>query len=124
VTDTRLRPLLSRREIRRDLARYVRACRPGDMVAAAEGLRAFGRPVPVAWAAEDRVMPPAHGRRPAALLPDARLLEIPDSYTLIPEDQPAALARAIREFVRATPPRREGAPPPPRPAAAAPRGAA
>jgi pimeloyl-ACP methyl ester carboxylesterase len=45
-------------------------------------------------------MPPEHGRRLAALLPDARLLEIPDSYTLIPEDQPDLLARAIRQFVR------------------------
>jgi pimeloyl-ACP methyl ester carboxylesterase len=100
VTDAWLRPLLSRREIRRDLARYVRACRAGDMVAAAEGLRTFSRPALVAWAAEDRVMPPEHGRRLAALLPDARLLEIPDSYTLIPEDQPDLLARAIRQFVR------------------------
>jgi pimeloyl-ACP methyl ester carboxylesterase len=41
-----------------------------------------------------------HGRRLAALLPAARLLEIPDSYTLIPEDQPDLLARAIRQFVR------------------------
>jgi hypothetical protein len=31
-------------------------------------------------------------------------LEIDDSYTLIPEDQPHELARAIREFARATEP--------------------
>ena len=29
-----------------------------------------------------------------------RLVEIPDSYTLIPEDQPTELARLLREFVR------------------------
>jgi pimeloyl-ACP methyl ester carboxylesterase len=47
-------------------------------------------------------MPPEHGRRLADLLPDARLLEIPDSYTLIPLDQPAQLADAIREFTSST----------------------
>ena len=50
------------------------------------------------WASEDRVMPPEHGRRLAGLLPDARLAEIEDSYTLIPLDQPARLAQLIREF--------------------------
>ena len=43
-----------------------------------------------------------HGRRLADLLPDGRLLEIPDSYTLIPLDQPAQLADAIREFTSST----------------------
>jgi pimeloyl-ACP methyl ester carboxylesterase len=44
------------------------------------------------------VMPPEHGRRLADLLPDARLVEIPDSYTLIPLDQPARLAEEIAAF--------------------------
>jgi pimeloyl-ACP methyl ester carboxylesterase len=56
----------------------------------------------VVWASEDRVMPPEHGRRLAGLLPDAQLAEIPDSYTLIPLDEPARLARAVREFTRAS----------------------
>jgi pimeloyl-ACP methyl ester carboxylesterase len=103
VTDAWLRPLLTQRAIRRDLARYLRAVDQGDMLAAAKGLRAFDRPALVVWATEDRVMPPAHGRRLAALLPQGRLVEIPDSYTLIPEDQPAELARAIRQFIRETP---------------------
>jgi hypothetical protein len=32
-------------------------------------------------------------------LPRARMVEIPDSYTLIPEDQPEQLGRLIRAFV-------------------------
>jgi pimeloyl-ACP methyl ester carboxylesterase len=103
VMDGWLRPALTRRDIRRDLLRYVRACRPGDMLAAAEGLRSFDRPALVVWATEDRVMPREHGRRLAELLPQGRLVEIADSWTLIPEDQPAALGRAIRRFVRETP---------------------
>jgi pimeloyl-ACP methyl ester carboxylesterase len=51
-------------------------------------LPAFDRPALVVWAAGDRVMPPEHGRRLAGLLADARLLEIPDTYTLIPSTSP------------------------------------
>jgi pimeloyl-ACP methyl ester carboxylesterase len=47
-------------------------------------------------------MPPEHGRRLAELLPQGRLVEIPDSYTLIPLDQPGLLAGAVREFTRQT----------------------
>ena len=74
-----------------------------DMLAAAEHLRHFDRPALVIWAPEDRVMPPEHGRRLAELLPQGRLIEIADSYTFIPLDQPGELARAIRQFVRDTP---------------------
>jgi hypothetical protein len=42
-----------------------------------------------------------HGRRLAELFTDAKLVEIEDSYTLIPEDQPERLAREPREFVKA-----------------------
>ena len=46
-------------------------------------------------------MPPEHGRRLAELLPHGRLVEIADSYTLIPLDQPAQLAAAISGFAGA-----------------------
>ena len=55
------------------------------------------------WTPEDRVQRPEHGRRLAELLPDARLVEIQDSYTLVMRDQPRAFAHAIREFVAQTP---------------------
>lgn len=66
-------------------------------------MRSFERPVLVAWATEDRLMPREHGRRLADLFPNARLVEIADSYTLIPEDQPDLLAGIIREFMISTP---------------------
>ena len=43
-------------------------------------------------------MPPAHGRRLADAFPDRTLVEIPDSYTLVPIDQPQLLARHLRDF--------------------------
>jgi pimeloyl-ACP methyl ester carboxylesterase len=52
------------------------------------------------------MMPREHGARLAALYPNAELVEITDSSTLIPEDQPERLAEALREFLVAT-----GAPP-------------
>jgi pimeloyl-ACP methyl ester carboxylesterase len=102
VIDDWLRPLLTDRAIRADLRRYLRGVRRGEMLEAARELRGFDRPALVVWATEDRMMPRAHGRRLADLLPYGRLLEIPDSRTLIPEDQPVALAAALREFVATT----------------------
>jgi pimeloyl-ACP methyl ester carboxylesterase len=103
LVDAWLQPLLTQRAIRRDLLKYLRTSARGDMIATAERLRTFDRPALVIWAAEDRVMPPQHGRRFAELLPHARLVEIPDSYTLLPEDQPGRLAAQIRAFIASKP---------------------
>ena len=88
-------------EIRRDLRKYVLGAAQGrrDLLAAADALRCFDRPALVAWASEDRLMPPEHGRRLATLLPQGLLVEIADSYTLIPEDQPAVLTKHMRELL-------------------------
>jgi pimeloyl-ACP methyl ester carboxylesterase len=95
-----IKPVLKQREIRRDTVRVLRgiAAERRLMLEAAERLPRFERPALVVWASQDRVMPPEHGRRLAELLPQGRLVEIPDSYTLIPLDQPARLAEAIQQF--------------------------
>ena len=95
-----IRPVLKQREIRRDTLRVLRgiAAQRQLMLDAAECLPSFERPALVVWASQDRVMPPDHGRRLAALLPQGRLVEIQDTYTLIPLDQPARLADAIQQF--------------------------
>ncbi|MFD6998976.1 alpha/beta fold hydrolase [Streptomyces mirabilis] len=99
-----IRPVLERPEIRRDAVRTLRAAAAdtGLLLAAAERLPRFDRPALVVWARGDRVMPPEHGRRLAALLPRGRLVEIDDSYTLVPLDRPTELARVIREFTRSS----------------------
>jgi pimeloyl-ACP methyl ester carboxylesterase len=73
------------------------------MLAAAEHLPSFDRPALAIWASEDRIMPPERGRRLARLLPQGRLIEILDSYTFIPEDQPREFSRLVRKFIRDTP---------------------
>ena len=100
VTARWLRPVLTQAGIRRDTVRVLRAvaAHRGLLVTAAEGLPEFKHPALVVWAREDRVMPPEHGARLAALLPEGRLVEVEDSYTLIPLDQPDRLAEIIRDF--------------------------
>jgi pimeloyl-ACP methyl ester carboxylesterase len=95
-----LRPVLRRREIRRDARRTLRAIGADRdvLVRAAERLPLVQCPVEVVWATEDRVMPREHGQRLADLFPHGTLVEIDDSYTLVPLDQPAKLAGAIRAF--------------------------
>jgi pimeloyl-ACP methyl ester carboxylesterase len=101
VMDRWFGPVVEQREVRRDLRKYVSSAAQGrrDLLAAADALRAFDRPALVAWAIEDRLMPRDHGRRLAEALPQGTLVEIADSYTLIPEDQPAALAADLRELL-------------------------
>jgi pimeloyl-ACP methyl ester carboxylesterase len=97
-------PVTTQPEIRGDAVRMLRAAGADTnlLLQAAERLPSFDRPALVVWASEDRVMPPAHGRRLADLLPRGRLVEVADSYTLVPLDQPARLAQLVREFTLAT----------------------
>jgi len=101
VMDRWFGPIVESSEIRRDLRKYVvdAAQARRDLLAAADALRGFDRPALVAWASEDRLMPREHGRRLADLLPQGQLAEIADCRTLIPADQPAALAGHLRELL-------------------------
>ena len=97
-----IRPVLTSQQIRRDTIRMLRAIDGRAVAEATAAMPSFHRPALVVWAAEDRVMPPEHGRRLAELLPDARLVEVADSYTLVPLDQPASRAGAVRAVVMTT----------------------
>jgi pimeloyl-ACP methyl ester carboxylesterase len=101
-------PATTRPEIRRDLARYARQrYDPAELLRWSERLRSFPGPVLVVWATEDKLMPREHGRRLVELFPNARLVEIEDSYTLIPEDQPDRLAEVMLDFLAQTQPVRK-----------------
>jgi pimeloyl-ACP methyl ester carboxylesterase len=99
-----LAPLRAQRLVRRDVRKYVTDTRRGraDLIAANARLATFERPVLVAWGADDRVMPVHSGRRLAAAFPRSSFIEIADSATLVPWDQPATLASAIRNFARSS----------------------
>lgn len=97
-----VQPVLQRPAIRHETVRLLRslASDPHQLLRAADSLSRFRGPALVVWAKGDRVMPPDHGRRLAEALAAGRRVEVEDSYTLIPLDQPAELAQHIREFTR------------------------
>jgi len=99
LTDAWFRPAQTQTAVRRDLIKYAAGARRRHMQELVEKLRGFDRPTLIIWATEDRVMPPSHGRRLAELLPNAQLVNVRDSYTLIPLDQPVLFASLLREFI-------------------------
>lgn len=98
VAQAYLLPLRKSAGVRRDLRKLLREVHPRHTLAAAEKLRTFDRPVLLAWAPDDKLFPIRLAHRLAELLPDAKLVEVPDSYTFLSEDQPAVLARHVVEF--------------------------
>lgn len=96
-------PLRADKAIRTDLRKYVLGVPDqAELATIAERAVTFDRPTLIVWATEDRVMPIEHGRRLAEEFPDAELVEIEDSYALIPEDQPTALVTALLKFLART----------------------
>lgn len=102
IMDRWFAPPLQQRAVRRDLRKYILSSHQGrrELMAAKDSLSRFDRPVLVAWASEDSLMPREHGHRLAELFPKGRLIEIDDSFTLVPQDQPDLLADRMLEFLR------------------------
>jgi pimeloyl-ACP methyl ester carboxylesterase len=100
ITRSYLSPSLSNTRVRRDARKALRGLAPKYTLAAAERLPTFDRPALILWNPEDRFFPLEHAYRLADLLPDSRVVEIEDSYTFVPEDQPARVAAAIDDFMR------------------------
>jgi pimeloyl-ACP methyl ester carboxylesterase len=91
-------PLRRSRGVRRDAVRMFRSLDAADTQAAAAALGDVTMPVLIAWSADDRIFPPDHASRLAALLPDATVSPIADSLAFSAIDQPDVLARHITGF--------------------------
>lgn len=100
IVDSYLLPSRQQAAVRGDLRRFLRGVHHRHTLAAARSLPQFSRPVLLAWAEQDRLFPLELAHRLAALLPYATIVPIPDSYTFVPEDQPALLARLVVDFAR------------------------
>lgn len=98
-----LRPFITDRGIRHDIGKFVRAIDYHDTLAAAEVLRTFTKPVLLLWPRKAPYFPFAHAQRWAELLPDAQLVEVPDAYTFVCEDQPKLTAEAVATFITQVP---------------------
>lgn len=84
--------------VRRDLRKLLRGVSSRLTLAAAEKLRDFDRPVLLLWGSEEKLFPIRLARRLAGLLPDARLVEVGDTYTFMSEDRPDVVVRHVVEF--------------------------
>jgi pimeloyl-ACP methyl ester carboxylesterase len=89
--------------IRRDVAKVLKNVRPRYTRAAAEKLPDVKAPALIVWAPEDKFFPNEHAYKLADLIPDARVVEIQDSFAFVSEDQPERTADAIGEFLAAKP---------------------
>ena len=99
VSDAYLAPYFQYAGVRRDLRKVLAGISTRHTLDAAVRLSSFDKPALVAWATEDRVFPFEHARRLGDIL-DAPVVEVPDSYSFVPEDQPERLASAIAQFAR------------------------
>jgi pimeloyl-ACP methyl ester carboxylesterase len=95
-----LRPALENPLVRRDLRNFLKGISNRYTLEAAQRFASFRKPVLVVWASEDRLFPLEHGRRLSKLFPDARLEQIENALTFVPEDQPALLAISIATFTQ------------------------
>ncbi|WP_020661639.1 alpha/beta fold hydrolase [Amycolatopsis benzoatilytica] len=101
IAEEYLGKLRKSKGVRRDLRKFLRTVHSRHTLAAAEKLRQFNQPVLLVWPPEEKLFPISLAHRLAAVLPDAELVEVPDSYTFVSEDQPDALAGHIKRFAAA-----------------------
>jgi pimeloyl-ACP methyl ester carboxylesterase len=97
--DSYVLPVLTRREIRRDLRKLLGGLDPAETLDAAAKLTSWDRPALIAWSENDRFFPREHGERLAKLIPGARFELIEGARTFSPEDRPERLAELIGGFV-------------------------
>lgn len=91
---------LSSGEVRREAVRFTSDLQPRYTLAAVGALRSCPLPVLLAWGADDRMFPIAHGQRLADTFPHAVLRIIEQSRTYVMVDQPDRTADEISGFSR------------------------
>ncbi len=90
---------LGERAVRADVVATLKAIDKHDTLGAAERLHERPLPTLLAWAPDDFAFPLRFAERLAAMIPGARLEQIPDSRAFVPHDQPERLAELIATFV-------------------------
>lgn len=103
IVDSYLSPSIGNPAVRWDAIKALRGLAPSYTLDAARRLPGFDKPALVAWNREDHFFPFEHAERLVQLLPDARLVTIEDAHTFVAEDQPRALASALRELIESRP---------------------
>jgi len=93
-----MEPALRDPDVKRDVKKVTMGMNKRYTLEAAEKLRDSELPILLTWAPGDRVFPMKYAQRLAADTPNARIVEIPDSATFVPLDQPQRLADEIARF--------------------------
>jgi len=94
-----LEPAFTDKAIRRDGGKLTAGVSKQQTIAAAEKLRTFERAVRFIWGTEDRFFKLAYAQRLAAMIPDAKIVEVPGGKTFVPLDEPGRVAELISELV-------------------------
>ena len=84
--------------VRRDLKKVTAGMNKRYTLEAAERLRDSELPILLTWAPGDRYFPISYAERLAGETGNARIVQIPDSKTFVPLDQPQRLADEIAAF--------------------------
>jgi pimeloyl-ACP methyl ester carboxylesterase len=96
-----MEPGMHDRGIRRDLKKVTVGMNKRYTLEAAQKLRGSELPILLTWARGDKYFPISYAERLASEAGNARIVEIPDSKTFVPIDQPQRLAEEIAEFAAA-----------------------
>lgn len=91
-------PCLTDAGVRRDVAKFVKAVDPDELLDVASRLGRFDGPALLVWGAADRFFKIDFARRLCDVFADARLVEIEGGRTFVPHDHPERLAREIAAF--------------------------
>ena len=93
-------PALRNPQVRRDLVTYARTkFDKASLIRDTEALRDFEGDALVLWSPDNKVMPPAHGRRLADLFDRGTYAEVPGAYVLSMLDEPEAVALRMGRFL-------------------------
>lgn len=88
-------------DVRRDLKKVTVGMNKRYTLEAAEKLRGSELPILFTWAPGDKLFPLSYAERLASEAGNARIVQIPDSNTFVPLDQPQRLADEIAAFAPA-----------------------
>jgi pimeloyl-ACP methyl ester carboxylesterase len=96
-----MQPGMNDRAVRRDLQKVTVGMNKRHTLEAAAKLRGSQLPILLTWAPGDKLFPLSYAERLAGEAGNARIVQIPDSNTFVPLDQPQLLADEIAGFVAA-----------------------
>ncbi len=88
-------PIRRDRRIAEDAAAVIAAFDSDELLAASTRLDRFAKPAVLVWGAEDRMFRTSLAERLRDVLPDARLVLVPDAKAFVPLDAPDQLAAEI-----------------------------